>query len=792
MKRICIIITALALALGFAQCKKSTDTDPTTEGVKITLSVDDGSKVNVNPGTGTVTFQDGDVIYVGSGGNYVGSLTRTSGVFTGDITDPVEGEPLYFYFLGNVTPTIDGNLFTVSIVNQTSSLPVISCGTSTKNYSSTITSYSSKLKNKCALVKFNVTSSSSSATCINGFNNKLSIDFSTNTTTSTKDGMGVIKLASGNGEKWAVLLPQGALEAGEAGSAYSDDGSYNGTRGAVPVVSENGYHTDGIQIQITNPVFTHEYVDLGLPSGALWATRNVGADSPEDYGDYFAWGETTTKTTYNWSTYQYCNGSHNTLTKYCTKSNYGYEGYTDNLTTLLPEDDAATANWGAGWRIPTSEEWYELLGSTTTTWIDQNGVGGFLFTATNGNTLFLPAAGYYTNTGLDIVGHYGRYWSSTINTSDPRSAKYYVFDPEDIDEMYNATRFNGIPVRAVRSGQNVQSYTISVSASPSEGGSVSGGGTYEQGHNCIVTAAPNTGYGFVNWTENGVEVSTNATYAFTAQADRSLVANFTDKPTGAISGKFTINSLGDQVYFSQGNLQYVGSAGSPYWKFAENQWDYLGNNGQGGSSQTVDRDLFGWGTSGFNHGANCYRPWSTSETNSDYYAYGQYNYNLYDQSGMADWGRNPIMNGGNQSNQWRTLTKDEWDYIINYRNTPSGVRWVQAKVNNVNGMILLPDDWSTTYYHLNYPNVNSTEWGYNPISATSWSELEQHGAVFLPASGGRWSGGEIGFVTSLYWSSSCYDADQSWVLNFGNSSMIPSYKRNRFLGGAVRLVRDVE
>ena len=110
------------------------------------------------------------------------------------------------------------------------------------------------------------------------------------------------------------------------------------------------------------------YVDLGLPSGLLWATCNVGADNPEDYGDYFAWGETQPKDTYNWSTYQYCNGSYNTLTKYCSNSSFGYNGFTDDLTTLLPEDDAATANWGSHWRMPTEEEWQELYRNTTNTW----------------------------------------------------------------------------------------------------------------------------------------------------------------------------------------------------------------------------------------------------------------------------------------------------------------------------------------------------------------------------------------------------------------------------------------
>ena len=138
----------------------------------------------------------------------------------------------------------------------------------------------------------------------------------------------------------------------------------------------------------------HGYVDLGLPSGLLWATCNVGAETAEEYGDYFAWGETQPKDYYYWSTYQYCNGSSSTLTKYCNNSSNGYNGYTDNLTTLLPEDDAATANWGSDWRMPTNEEWQELYNNTTVTWTTRNGVDGRLFTASNGNSLFLPAAGF--------------------------------------------------------------------------------------------------------------------------------------------------------------------------------------------------------------------------------------------------------------------------------------------------------------------------------------------------------------------------------------------------------------
>ena len=111
----------------------------------------------------------------------------------------------------------------------------------------------------------------------------------------------------------------------------------------------------------------HDYIDLGLPSGTMWATCNVGANNPEDYGDYFAWAETQSKTNYNWSTYTYSNGDYNQLTKYCSQSDFGFDGFTDKLTTLESGDDAATANWGEGWSTPTNKQWVELLTRWATT-----------------------------------------------------------------------------------------------------------------------------------------------------------------------------------------------------------------------------------------------------------------------------------------------------------------------------------------------------------------------------------------------------------------------------------------
>ncbi len=198
--------------------------------------------------------------------------------------------------------------------------------------------------------------------------------------------------------------------------------------------------------------FTYEGVDLGLPSGKIWATCNVGASSPEEYGDYFAWGETWTKNTFDWSAYQYCNGTSNTLTKYCNNSNYGYNGYTDNLTTLQLVDDVAHATgsgWYIDWHIPTYNEWNELYQYTTQTMTTRNGVNGLLFTANNGNSIFLPAAGYRSGSSLNNAGNAGNYWSSSINTNTPYSAWRFNFNLEG-NHIYSIHRYYGFSVRPVR------------------------------------------------------------------------------------------------------------------------------------------------------------------------------------------------------------------------------------------------------------------------------------------------------------------------------------------------------
>jgi len=198
------------------------------------------------------------------------------------------------------------------------------------------------------------------------------------------------------------------------------------------------------------PDLEHDYVDLGLPSGTLWATRNVGASAPEEYGDYFAWGETEPKNDYDWSTYKWCNGSMTKLTKYCLYSYYGYNDFVDDKTELDPADDAACAHYPGG-RMPSLVQIQELCDNCTCQWTQRNGVNGQLVTGPNGNTMFLPAAGGRWGESLYDAGSYGYYWSRTLYSGHPYNAGYLYFYSTAWSRWNNGIyRYYGHTVRAVR------------------------------------------------------------------------------------------------------------------------------------------------------------------------------------------------------------------------------------------------------------------------------------------------------------------------------------------------------
>jgi hypothetical protein len=229
---------------------------------------------------------------------------------------------------------------------------------------------------------------------------------------------------------------------------------------------------------------------------------------------------------------------------------------------------------------------------------------------------------------------------------------------------------------------------------------------------------------------------------------------------GKLPGAFTVDGSGTQVYFSQGNLQYQASTNT--WRFAEHQYDFIGdaagNNTESGRNTQSDWiDLFGWATSGNSASGTAYQPWQSSTTDSEYgpaITSGQWTY------ANSDWGINPISNGGNVANSWRTLTQEEWDYILNERETE--YRFCYAKLSIGNGLgyglIILPDDWNPSYYALSSMNEGNHSYDSNEITAEDWTNsLEAHGAVFLPVTGMRYNGNEVIGLDDdkigLYWSS---------------------------------------
>lgn len=189
----------------------------------------------------------------------------------------------------------------------------------------------------------------------------------------------------------------------------------------------------------------HQRVDLGL--SVKWATCNVGASSPEEYGSYFAWGETKSKSDYGWSTLRYClDSSGYSFSKYNTNGEYGF---VDNKSRLDLSDDAARANWGGSWRMPTDAEWTELRTECTWLWTAQGGKNGYkVASKKNGKSIFLPAAGCWDGAYLYTVGSDGYYWSSSLRTSYPSYALFVRFDSGSVDR-HRASRYGGFSVRPV-------------------------------------------------------------------------------------------------------------------------------------------------------------------------------------------------------------------------------------------------------------------------------------------------------------------------------------------------------
>lgn len=268
-------------------------------------------------------------------------------------------------------------------------------------------------------------------------------------------------------------------------------------------------------------------------------------------------------------------------------------------------------------------------------------------------------------------------------------------------------------------------------------------------------------------------------------------------PSGILNGKFSV-SEGNQVQFSKGNLQYIGSASTPYWKFADHQWEFLGDNGQGSTNEHIDRDLFGWATSGYDHGAATYQPWSTNTDPTNYYAYGAAGRNLHDETGKADWGYNAILNGGNTENLWRTMTYNEWVYLLLTRsaskvNGVDNARFAKAVVASINGLILFPDSYthpSDVTQPMDINEEGDGGWNNNSYSDIEWHKMEEAGCVFLPAAGYRYETTvSKPRLYGSYASATYANTNAAYNMDFVSSSLfLLNYTGDLNYGESVRLV----
>ena len=298
--------------------------------------------------------------------------------------------------------------------------------------------------------------------------------------------------------------------------------------------------------------------------------------------------------------------------------------------------------------------------------------------------------------------------------------------------------------------------------------------------------APGTTYFMRSYVETSAGTTYGSEESFTT-ADSTLVV-----PEGALPALFTV-APGRQVFFSRGNLQY--RASTETWRLAEHQTDCIGKANLNRSA-TYDGwiDLFGWGTSGYDHGAVNYEPWSfSSDTRSNalHNAYGKPQSHLYESGGKADWGYNRIENGGGQEHLWRTPRVQEMVYLLYNRNTASGVNFAKARVSGVNGLILLPDNWRISVYPLNAAGRPEAKYNANLISEADWTGiLEPAGAVFLPEAGAVTVSGYISRLGAYY--SADASSTDAWHFLIAQDNLLFDIQGHRSDGLSVRLVQDAE
>lgn len=451
-----------------------------------------------------------------------------------------------------------------------------------------------------------------------------------------------------------------------------------------------------------DPEPTYNYVDLGLPSGLKWATRNLGKDgfvsSPEEYGDYYAWAELAPyyssrnpftwvagKTGYNWASYQWCQGTNTTLTRYNNKT---ANGDVDNKTVFSDynyADDAAQSLDGGKWRTPTDAEWAELIANCTWTWTTQNGVNGCLVSSSNGKSIFLPAAGCWVsnNTTSTDTGDWGNYWSASLHTDDPRYSMRVGFSSSSASSVSRGWRYYGRSIRPVYDeaiipvvSMKLNKTSLTIEAGNTETLTVLTSPTNPTNKAAVWTSS-NTGIATVdnNGTVRGMAAGTATITATTVNGGKTAVCTVTVTPSthayvdlGLPSGlKWATCNLGATTPEGFGDYYAYGETDTYYSSQSPLTW-------KSGKSSGYYWTSYRWCTD-----ANSYDPVMTKYNKTD----NKTVLEMADDAARYAWG-----------GSWRTPTAAEWKELLDNctwtRTTQNGVsgRLVKSKTNS--NSIFLP------------------------------------------------------------------------------------------------------
>lgn len=602
-------------------------------------------------------------------------------------------------------------------------------------------------------------------------------------------------------------------------SVYGNDTISNMPKKEAANSNQRGIHND------------HEWVDLGLPSGTLWASCNIGATTPEGYGDYFAWGETEQKDEYKYENNKY--SDHNKKYKYWkyTSNDQYCSTSPDNITVLDSIDDAAAVNWEGHWHTPTYEEQDELFRFCTWVYTTQNGVNGQLVTGPNGNSIFLPAAGSKylkaSESGNNLSTN-GYYRSASRNPNETNTTFSLTFTPQVL-WIVPSSRDYGNSVRPVCS-----SYVFTL---------LDYLGTAYLAENHIeddIITEPNPPavgacsdeYEFVGWSEKEVELGsqtyTPVSFPYTMPDHKvtlypvyklgdlytTSISTDTEGPEDGTVGGIGVFSVSATklVTFAPGNLQYT-HATPDVWSFASEQYEILGTDNVVGGSITkiaYENGDYGYEKTSATKIADKIDLFYWSETKDHQYGVSITS-DANDVTGtFVEWGN--LIIGNYKQNTWRTLTYEEWRYLVQRKDAHGNPLYGVAKITNarvvggnngvdntgygVNGVILLPDNWvcpSGINFKSGVSPGKGMTWydDLQQFTLEQWKKMEAAGAVFLPAAGYRGTYKMYNVQYSCgYWSSSSYSTTKASHFGFNSKEVYVQQENDRNSGRAVRLAQD--